>query len=402
MRRRFMILSVLAAALALAGCVGDTDPATNITSKTAQLNAHGRTNDGPASWWWEYSTSKSTVEANGGAEVCGSPPEADGRCGPAQGPSGTDVPLSFKLTGLTPGTTYWFRVCGQDVNDANPTCGRVLSFTTLAEYYVFDRRWGSLGSGDGQFNHPIGVAVRDGNVYVADYDNHRVQKFSSSGGFLAKWGSLGTGDGQFDHPAGIAIDTEAIGTAIYVADSATGGCSSSNSSGGFLRKWGSFGTGDGQFHTPIGIATQLEESGGIPLVRTYVSDFDLDRIQKFDCCGAFFSKLGTFGSDYGRFDRPYGLAVRGANGFVADYGNDRIQRFNTNGFSFSLVRWEVSDPRGVGVDSSGNVYVTSWPGEIRKFTRTARPSRDGEAAAAATPSSPPRMRWPWTPLATST
>ena len=117
---------MLAAALALAGCVGDTDPATNVTSKTAQLNAHGRTNDGPASWWWEYSTSKATVESNGGTEVCGSPPEADGRCGPAQGPSGTNVALNFKLTGLTPSTTYWFRACGQDVNDPSPTCGRVL------------------------------------------------------------------------------------------------------------------------------------------------------------------------------------------------------------------------------------------------------------------------------------
>src|SRR2546425_7485623 len=53
---------------------------------------------------------------------------------------------------------------------------------------VFELAWGSLGSGDGQFNTPWGVAVDQvGNVYVADTDNHRVQKFTATGGHLATW-----------------------------------------------------------------------------------------------------------------------------------------------------------------------------------------------------------------------
>lgn len=40
-------------------------------------------------------------------------------------------------------------------------------------------RWGSTGSGDGQFNDPEGVAADgSGNVYVADYINNRIQKFA--------------------------------------------------------------------------------------------------------------------------------------------------------------------------------------------------------------------------------
>ena len=64
------------------------------------------------------------------------------------------------------------------------------------------------------FNWPSGVAVdSSGNVYVATSD--RIQKFDSSGNFITKWGSLGSGDGQFYHPSGVAIDSSGN---VYVAD----------------------------------------------------------------------------------------------------------------------------------------------------------------------------------------
>ena len=75
-------------------------------------------------------------------------------------------------------------------------------------------QWGSEGDGDGQFKRPLDVAVDAfGNVYVTEgrwesgyeSDNYRVQKFDSNGNLLAKWGSYGSGDGQFKHPCGILI-----------------------------------------------------------------------------------------------------------------------------------------------------------------------------------------------------
>ena len=45
-------------------------------------------------------------------------------------------------------------------------------------------------------------------VYVTDYDNHRIQKFTSSGEFIAKWGSYGSGDGQFLTSYGVAVDID--------------------------------------------------------------------------------------------------------------------------------------------------------------------------------------------------
>ena len=72
-----------------------------------------------------------------------------------------------------------------------------------ADAQVFLLKWGSFGSGDGQFNFPNGVAVDpSGNVYVADAYNNRIQKFTGSGAFITKWGSFGSGDGQFAFPQG--------------------------------------------------------------------------------------------------------------------------------------------------------------------------------------------------------
>jgi DNA-binding beta-propeller fold protein YncE len=62
--------------------------------------------------------------------------------------------------------------------------------TGVAPSYMFLRKWGSKGNGDGQFNFPTGIAVdNSGNLYVADKENHRVQKFSSESTFLVKWGT---------------------------------------------------------------------------------------------------------------------------------------------------------------------------------------------------------------------
>jgi hypothetical protein len=68
---KVVALCILGAlALGLTACVGDTDPATNIGSNSATLNAHGYTNDGPARWWWEYSANRATVENDQAPEVC--------------------------------------------------------------------------------------------------------------------------------------------------------------------------------------------------------------------------------------------------------------------------------------------------------------------------------------------
>jgi len=54
-----------------------------------------------------------------------------------------------------------------------------------------------------------------GNVYVVDRINERIQKLSASGQPLAQWGTKGTAPGQFQGPRGVAVDGQGN---VYVAD----------------------------------------------------------------------------------------------------------------------------------------------------------------------------------------
>ena len=74
----------------------------------------------------------------------------------------------------------------------------------------------------------------EGIVYVADMDNVPIQVFDSQGRFLRKWGTEGTGDGQFIYPDALALDREGN---VYVTDG-NGRVQVFDSQGRFLRKWG--------------------------------------------------------------------------------------------------------------------------------------------------------------------
>ena len=78
---------------------------------------------------------------------------------------------------------------------------------------------GNLESDDENvlFYMPMDIAVdEEGNVYVLDSGNHRVQKFDSEGNFLASFGRHGQGPGEFQYPQSIDIDEKGN---MYIADS---------------------------------------------------------------------------------------------------------------------------------------------------------------------------------------
>jgi len=75
---------------------------------------------------------------------------------------------------------------------------------------------GTMGRGNGQLIYPFGVAVdKTGQIYVVEFGNHRVQKFSREGQWLASWGSAGRTPGKLANPRGIAVDRDQN---VYIAD----------------------------------------------------------------------------------------------------------------------------------------------------------------------------------------
>ena len=75
--------------------------------------------------------------------------------------------------------------------------------------------WGIKGSGEGEFNQPSGLLIRGEVMYVVDSRNNRIQMYTLGGDFIGQWGSAGEGNAEFNLPWGICDDSEGN---IYIAD----------------------------------------------------------------------------------------------------------------------------------------------------------------------------------------
>jgi YD repeat-containing protein len=215
--------------------------------------------------------------------------------------------------------------------------------------------FGSVGSGNGQLQHPAGVAIDSkGAIWVVDQNNNRVQKFTATGAYQSAFGSSGSANGQFTRPTDIAID--AAGN-LWVTDAGNHRVQKFNDKGEFLAKFGSFGSGNGQFNAAESIA--IDRLGNI-----WVGDTYNGRLQKFNSAFEFIKVIGSKGSGVGQMIEPTGIDIGlGGDVWIADWGNNRVSVFNSNG---EFVRQFGSSGNGDGqfarpdvieVDSRGNVWV---------------------------------------------
>eukprot|EP00475_Leptophrys_vorax_P040018 TRINITY_DN7355_c0_g1_i18.p1 TRINITY_DN7355_c0_g1~~TRINITY_DN7355_c0_g1_i18.p1 ORF type:complete len:482 (-),score=107.47 TRINITY_DN7355_c0_g1_i18:37-1482(-) len=229
-------------------------------------------------------------------------------------------------------------------------CGNSRIQVLTKEGGAFVRTWGSRGSEDGQFSNPWGLCVYGGCVYVCDISNNRIQVFSLDGRFLRKWGSAGAGDGQLSAPMDIAIHNDLA----YVAEYGNYRVQVFQLDGQFVRKWGSNGTGDGQFSYAAGICVSNN--------LVFTSDSNNHRVQVFTLSGEFVRKWGSQGDADGQFNVPCGICVSGDFVYVSECRNDRIQVFTVTGEfvhkwgSQGSANDQFLYPRGI-CDSGGRLYV---------------------------------------------
>ncbi len=276
--------------------------------------------------------------------------------------------LKFGSTGTGPGQFLLPRGIAVDsagnvyVPDQNT---RVQKFNSSG---VFVSQFGVPGDVPGGFVSPWKAATDSaGNIYVSDSFTNRVQKFNSSGVFQMSLGGTGTGSGQFiGGTAGIAVDSTGN---IYVADPGNHRVQKFTPAGAFVTAWGGMGTGNGQFSGPIGMAVDASDN-------IYVADTGNHRIQKFTSSGTFITKWGSNGTGDGQFDTPHGLSVdTTGNVYVADANNNRIQKFSSAGVFIDSCGsgpgtgdGEISGPHDVAADALGNIYVADTGNErVQKF-----------------------------------
>jgi predicted membrane-bound mannosyltransferase/DNA-binding beta-propeller fold protein YncE len=235
--------------------------------------------------------------------------------------------------------------------------------------------FGSQGSGPGQFERPNGIAIGpDGYVYVADTGNHRIQKFTPDGQFVATWGKNSTIEAEaglpqgFNEPWGVALAPDG---SIYVADTWNHRVHKLDDRGNLIHAWGLFGqygTGDvaGQsaFYGPRDVVVGTDG-------QVYVTDTGNKRVQVFDADGRFVFQWGGGGVLEGYLDEPVGIAFGPSDEvYVADTWNRRVQVFDPRGNfvrQWPIRGWDagLADEKPyLDIDADGYVYVTD-PGHYR-------------------------------------
>jgi YD repeat-containing protein len=221
----------------------------------------------------------------------------------------------------------------------------------------------------GQLSDPVGLAIANGDIFVADYGNSRIDVFTEKAEFVTSFGAKGTGAGQFtEGPNAIAVASTGN---VWATDRGDNRLEEFSSSGSFIEgvgfgvtngenkfetctiscQAGTSGSGNGQLASPDGITVT-----GTDLAVTESAN---GRVQEFNAAGEYAGKFGK-----GHFSSPVGIATNAAGQFyVSDSGADRVEKWSAGGVYLSTFgskgtgNGEMSSPSGVAVSTVGDVYV---------------------------------------------
>lgn len=266
--------------------------------------------------------------------------------------------------------------------------------------YLIDTAAGSDLVGDNgpavsaQLTNARAIAVdRQGYVYIADTDNHRIRKITPAGiiSTLAGTGHAGySGDGgradmaQLDSPYGLAVDSSGN---LYVADFGNQRVRRISTDGVITTVAGTGqkgATGDGG----PAVSAQLMSPRNLvfdSLGNLYISEFEGHRVRKIARDGTISTVAGTGGAGLNlgpnqasmpalaaQLAFPCGLAVDSFdNVYVADSRNNMIRRI-ANGFLVTVLDGRTDpafllySPTGLAIDRSGFIFVTDSTAFVRQ------------------------------------
>jgi sugar lactone lactonase YvrE len=253
--------------------------------------------------------------------------------------------------------------------------------------FCYDSQFGSLGTGDGQFNRPHDIVFDSkGFLYINDRELNNFQKFSSDGKFISKFGEKGEELGQFKSPYSMAMDSN---DNIYVLDRGNDRVQKVSTDGTPLGALYSY---DGVFITSNDDIAKADQKDKKPSKEEklkqfaspeamaidkegnfYVTDTGHNRIIKFDKNFKYLSHYGQEGSGPGQFNHPHGIGVDSdGNILINELNNARIQKFTNDG---KFIKQWGSEGKGPGqftlplehlkVDKNDNVFITDGEGNPR-------------------------------------
>jgi sugar lactone lactonase YvrE len=266
-------------------------------------------------------------------------------------------------------------------------------------------------SGDGgnaknaKLDAPGGLALRSGNLYIADFRRHRVRRVNPSGRIntVAGTGAEGfSGDGgaatraKLHRPIGLAVDGS---DNLFIGDARNHRVRRVNGSGtiGTAAGTGVLGfSGDGGAATSARLSFPWEltlDSGNL-----YIADSGNHRVRRVDASGTITTVAGTgvrgYSGDGGaataaRLNRPGAVAVDDSGRlYIADFGNNRVRRVDASGRITTVAgngqqgfsgdggratRAKLKAPSGLALDAAGNLYIAdSGNNRVRKVNRSGK------------------------------
>ena len=203
-------------------------------------------------------------------------------------------------------------------------------------------------------DNPHGITFsEDGNMYVVDHGGDRITVWESTGEFLRSWGKQGSGEGQFNNPIDLAIG----GGEIFVVEQSNHRVQVFDMNGSFLRKWGAHGSQAGNFRSPYSISLSMN---GNSVNEVFVSEWDSHRVQVFDKNGTYRRTIGSgsHGGGENQFGYATGVHVDGNLLFASSRSYQKVKVFDVNG---TYLRSINTTGYPYHVDTYGNLLAVSMP-----------------------------------------